>query len=295
MSSTPLTPFRCPFCLMPVGRSLPGATFPIFVSSHIFSSTCSSNVFFSLNTQTHNGCHVTTAKINLPAESSLYLIIEHASTHEGDGHEVAKCEDCSVNLRSKWSVTNEPLVFTMFQCDHQGCEYKSMLMESLLSHQKHVHTEERPFLCSHTGCSYRCKTKSNLMLHQKRVHLKIRTKLCHVCDNRFFAKADLRSHMMARHQTKDHDMTGCDNCVTHLKKNHKLSQARTESHKRRAGKERTDSTAVNMQNIGYHKMKAEDEEENTFAFREMEVKSETNDLNEDLIDMHMDMQLVSSL
>ena len=30
----------------------------------------------------------------------------HMTTHEGDGHEMAKCEDCSVNLRSKSSVTN---------------------------------------------------------------------------------------------------------------------------------------------------------------------------------------------
>ena len=142
-----------------------------------------------------------------------YFLRVHMTTHEGDGHEMAKCEDCSVNLKSCISEPEKS-----YPCHHQGCDYKSRLKRNLLSHQKQVHSEERPFPCSHTGCSYRCKTQTQLKTHQKRVHLKIKTKKCHVCDRRFFSKPDLRAHMMSQHQTNDHDMADCDNCVTHLKK-----------------------------------------------------------------------------
>ena len=92
-------------------------------------------------------------------------------------------------------------------------------------------------------------------------------------------------------------MADCDNCVTHLKKSHTLSHALRAAHKRRAGKEGTDSTVANMQEIESHKnkMRADDEEENSFAFREIGVECENDGLNDELIDMHMDMQLLSSL
>ena len=40
------------------------------------------------------------------------------------------------------------------------------------------------------------------------------TKQCHVCDKRFFSKSDLRTHILSQHQTNDHDMDDCVNCVT---------------------------------------------------------------------------------
>ena len=134
-----------------------------------------------------------------------------------------------------------------------------------------------------------------MTIHQKQVHLKIKAKRCHLCDKRFFAKSDLRVHMMSHHQTDDHDMDDCDNCVTHLKKNHIRSRARTASLRRRARKEGTDSTAANMQDGQSPKKEAEDKEENSFAFKEKGVKNGTTGLNGHLIDMHMDMQLLSSV
>ena len=98
--------------------------------------------------------------------------------------------------------------------------------------------------------------------------------------------------MMSQHQTNDHDIDGCSDCVVYLRKNHKLSRALTASRRRRARKDGTVSTAANIES---YKKEAEDKE-SSFAFKKMRVKSETNDgLNDDLIDMHMDMQLLSSL
>ena len=130
--------------------------------------------------------------------------------------------------------------------------------------------------------------------HQQQVHLKIKTKRCHVCNKRFFSKQNLRSHMLSHHQTNDHDMAKCDNCVIYLKKSHRLSQARTASHKRRAGNEGTHPSIANAEDIE-SKEEVEDKEENSIASNEMGVKNEMNDLNDDLIDIHMDMQLLSYL
>ena len=49
----------------------------------------------------------------------------HMTTHEGDGHEIEKCEDCSGNLRSKSSRKTKLAAGKLFPCDHQGCDYKS--------------------------------------------------------------------------------------------------------------------------------------------------------------------------
>ena len=196
---------------------------------------------------------------------------------------------------SKSSHKPRPAAEKLTQCDHQGCDYKCKWKSNLLSHQKQVHSEERPFACSHTGCSFRCKSKSQLTRHQNHVHLKNKTKRCHVCDKRFSTKSELRVHMMSRHQTKDHDMTDCENCVTYRMKCHTRSQALRAAHKRRAGKKGTHLTAANMQDIESCKKKAEEDEQNSFAFREMVVECETDSLNGELIDVHMDMQLLSSL
>ena len=218
----------------------------------------------------------------------------HMTTHEGDGHEMAECEDCSVNLRYKSSQNKRPAAGKLFSCEHQGCDYRGRRKGHLLSHRKHVHSEERLFPCNYAGCSVRCKTKSQLTSHQKRVHLKIKTKRCHVCDRRFFLLSSLRDHMMSRHQTEDHDIDDCENCVTHLKKNYKLSLAQMAASKRRAANEGTAATAANMQDIKSHKKNAEDEEKNSFACKGI-VNEMASGLNDELIDVHVDMQLLSWL
>ena len=234
-------------------------------------------------------CHV--------CEKGFYFkscLRSHMNTHEGDGHEARKCEDCSVNLRSRWShgrKSSRQAAGQFFICDHQGCDYKSRWKSTILSHQKQVHSEERPFLCSHAGCSLRSKTKIGLRAHQNRVHLKIRTKCCHVCDKRFFSVTDLRAHITLQHLTKDHNVDKCEDCVRLLKKNHKRSQALKASHKRRAETGGTSSNPVKRLNIEYHERR----EMNSIACKEMQVESQTRCLNDDLVDMHMDMQLLSSL
>ena len=80
------------------------------------------------------------------------------------------------------------------------------------------------------------KAKTNLRTHQKQVHLKIKAKSCHVCDRRFYSNQDLRAHMKSQHQTADHDMSKCDDCVIILQKNHRISQARIATLMRQVGK-----------------------------------------------------------
>ena len=236
-------------------------------------------------------CHV--CEKGFPTKSQLK---SHMTTHEEDGHEMETCEDCSVNLRVKSSHKTNPAAGKSFQCHHQGCDYNSRRKSVLLFHRKQAHSLERPFSCSYTGCSFRCKTKGNLTKHQKYVHQKIRTKRCHVCDKRFFSKAVLCAHMMSQHQTKDHDMSNCDDCVTYLKKNLKMSQARAAVQKRRA-KDETNLIFGNKLDMEYNKRKSGGKKENSFALKEVHVKKSetTGRLNDDLIDMHMDMQLLSSL
>ena len=89
-------------------------------------------------------------------------------------------------------------------------------------------------------------------------------------------------------------MDDCDNCVTHLKKNHTQSQALMASQKRRAGKG-ADSIAADMQVTELHMRKAEKGEKNSFALNEAEFESKMSGLNDELIDMHISMQLLSSL
>ena len=181
-----------------------------------------------------------------------------------------------------------------FTCDHPGCTFRSKWRGNINNHKRQVHSDEKPFACDHTGCSFRCKTNDQLMSHQRQVHLNIRTKSCHVCDKRFFKKSNLRVHMKT-HQTKDHDMSKCDQCVDFLNICPRRSQAQAQAASR-AKKNRTKSTSKSKGGIEYYIKKAGRKEKTSISFGETEVRSETFDgLNEDLIDIHMDMQLLSSL
>ena len=237
----------------------------------------------------YNRCHVCEKEFRL-----IWQLKAHMLEHEEQGHKFDKCQDCSVNLRSKLSRKTKPTAGKPVLCGHPGCNFKSKWKCRLSSHKKQVHRTERNFSCDQTGCSFRCKIKSGLTTHQKRVHLKIRTKWCHVCDKRFFDKSELRAHMMSQHQTKDHEIDECDDCVSYLKRNHEMSQAQTASCKMKAGKNVTQSNPANKSDVVYYKKKSGREEGISFAVKKEQVKSETTgSLNEDLIDVHMDMQLLS--
>ena len=234
----------------------------------------------------HKRCHVCEKGFH-----SKNHLTAHMAHHEGDGHEVGNCEECSVNLRSKSS--RKPAAAKLFPCDHQGCDYKSQWRRSTVSHQKQVHSDEKPFSCSFTGCSFRCKRKTNLTTHMNQVHLKVKTKGCHVCDEQFFSKTGLRFHMMSNHQTEDHDVDTCNDCVTNLKKNQIMSQAVVASRKRKAERKRTNSTTVNKHVIPYTKRKVTGNKK--VASEEAHAESgTTGSLNDDLIDIHKDMQFFSS-
>ena len=88
----------------------------------------------------------------------------------------------------------------------------------------------------------------NLTNHQKQVHMKIMTKCCHLCD-RLFSKHDLRAHVKSQHDTNDHDMNNCDDCVRVLNKNHRQVQAAIAASKRKAESKRTHSTSAKTPGI----------------------------------------------
>ena len=101
--------------------------------------------------------------------------------------------------------------------------------------------------------------------------------------------------MESQHETDDHQMSKCDNCVVSLKKNHRMSQANMAASKWKVGTKVTHSISANTQGIDGQKSKVGGNDENSFAFKEERVDRQPHCLNEDLIDMHMDMQLLSSL
>ena len=74
-----------------------------------------------------------------------YQLRAHMTTHEGDGHELDKCEDCSLYLRRRASRKPRPAAGKVFPCDRQGCDYKSRRKNDLMSHQKYVHSEGKTF------------------------------------------------------------------------------------------------------------------------------------------------------
>ena len=215
-------------------------------------------------------CHVCGKRFKTNAHLRV-----HMATHEGDGHEVAKCEECSVNLRITSSHKPRPAVPNLIQCDHQGCDYKSRWKSKLSLHQKQAHSAERPFSCRHTGCSVRCKTKSQLTNHQKQVHLNIKSNRCHLCNKRFFSK--------------------CEDCVINLKKNYRMSLAKLAADKRKVERKETHSTPANTQGTECHEKSVGGTVENAFALKEEQIERQTHRLNVDLIEMHMDMQLLSSV
>ena len=113
----------------------------------------------------------------------------HMATHEGDGHEMAKCEDCSVSLKHKSVGKTKPAGEKFIHCDHPGGTFQS----NIANHKRQVHSNERPFDCDHSECH--TKTMGNLSRHKNTVllnaHLKVRAKRSPVCDNQFFLNPSL--------------------------------------------------------------------------------------------------------
>ena len=219
-------------------------------------------------------------------------LIEHMHCHEEDGHEMKKCQQCSVNLKTKSSRKTKPAAIKWFPCDHPGCDYKSRWKNNIVSHQI-VHTEERPFSCNYAGCSYRCKLENNLKNHENHVHIKLKTKCCHICSERFFRRKNVRDHMISKHQTDDHDVDKCEDCVKNLKKNERMCKALAASRVRKAKREGTKLQTAKKHVIVSRMRKVGGNKE--VALEKAHARSwKTRSLNDDLIDIHMDMQLLSS-
>ena len=126
------------------------------------------------------------------------------------------------------------------------------------------------------------------------VHFKVKTKWCHLCSKGFFRKKNLRDHMISNHQTEDHDVDECEDCITNLKKNERLYQALIAARKRKARREGTRSTTANKRPIVIRKRKVAGIQK--VVCKEAHAERGTSySLNDELIDMHIDMQLLASL
>ena len=50
-----------------------------------------------------------------------------------------------------------------FRCGYEGCLYEHSIANSMLRHQRIMHTKEKPYKCPH--CSYRCTETSGVTKH----------------------------------------------------------------------------------------------------------------------------------
>ena len=146
-------------------------------------------------------CHVCEKRFHTNTDLWSYM-----ATHEGDGHEMAKCEDCSASLKHKSSGKTKPAGGKFIHCDHPGGTFQS----NIANHKRQVHRNERSFDCDHTGSECHTKTMGNLSRHKNTVllnaHLKVRAKWSPVCDNRFFSQSVPHAHMLTQHPTTDYDL-----------------------------------------------------------------------------------------
>ena len=103
-----------------------------------------------------------------------------------------QCIECNKKL-VKWRQVHTKI--KDFECDWEGCDYKSSNNSNLQRHIKQVHTKIKDFECDWDGCDYKCSTNSDLQRHIKQVHTKIKDFECDKCDYKCSNNSDLQTHI----------------------------------------------------------------------------------------------------
>ena len=87
-------------------------------------------------------------------------------------------------------------------CEWNDCKKAFHSKPNLSAHMR-THKEEKPFVCDWSGCDLKFKRSSTLNQHKNAVHLKLRPHICewNDCKKAFCAKRELNQHM--RTHTKD--------------------------------------------------------------------------------------------
>ncbi|XP_013193825.2 zinc finger protein 2 isoform X1 [Amyelois transitella] len=75
----------------------------------------------------------------------------------------------------------------------------------LARHRAEVHG----FMHSCGACDYKSVIKNNVLLHQRKVHLKERNVCCTVCGAKFFGAPQLKNHMISHNPVKKFECTVC--------------------------------------------------------------------------------------
>ncbi|XP_013409284.1 zinc finger protein 816-like [Lingula anatina] len=100
-----------------------------------------------------------------------------------------------IHMFNKHEVRGDGL--RTFKCPEEGCEYETTASNSLKLHAT-KHKKDKPFNCPYCG---RCvKTEKTLQKHINKRHLNIRPYLCQVCGASYGEEHELKTHE-ARHLT----------------------------------------------------------------------------------------------
>ena len=91
-----------------------------------------------------------------------------------------------------------------FCCDQCGKTLKSKY--ALMLHITVVHNKSKPkpqksYLCN--LCGRLCRSKTDYTIHCNKEHYGVHTYVCKVCDMGFFAKANLKTHMLVHSESKN--------------------------------------------------------------------------------------------
>ena len=69
-------------------------------------------------------------------------------------------------------------------------------LDSLQKHNRHIHSDSRPYHCPYCGNTY--KTNSNLNVHL-RIHTGVKLYSCRHCSERFTWRSQLKQHLLKSH------------------------------------------------------------------------------------------------
>eukprot|EP00347_Sterkiella_histriomuscorum_P002662 403367283 len=116
---------------------------------------------------------------------------------------IFKCSACSKEFTRKENLKNHVLSvhmnlkqFECLICNQQFSERANMIV-----HMR-IHDNIKPYKCE--ICAREFRSKGNYNDHQRR-HMNIRRYECNFCDQKYFRKYQLQSHVVARHQTEEHE------------------------------------------------------------------------------------------